>query len=60
MLHAMLWGYSGGEEVCSLPSWRTAQIPKRRHQDCKCQMGIIAENKSSKDETRMAASVVYV
>lgn len=44
------WGY-GAEQVCSLPPWRTAQILQRQHQACRCQMGILAEKKSNKDET---------
>lgn len=45
-----LWGYSA-EQVCSLPPGRTAQILQRQHQACWCQMGILAEKKSNKDET---------
>lgn len=45
-----LWGYSA-EQVCSLPPWRTAQILQRQHPACRCQMDIVAEKKSNKDET---------
>lgn len=37
-----------------------AQILKRQHQACRCQMSILAENESSKDETTRPVASVYV